>query len=71
MNPEPMTPEQVQAAVATYLRKQQQQKERQARYYQRNADKRKAYAHEYYMRRSAAKGKTESQVAPETPALGV
>jgi hypothetical protein len=61
MNPEPMTPEQIQAALAAYNRKQQQQRERQARYYQRHADQRKAYAHEYYVRRKA-----EAQVPAES-----
>jgi hypothetical protein len=65
MNPEPMTPEQIQIALAAYNRKQQQQKERQARYYQRHADKRKAYAHEYYVRKTVNKETTQ----PVTPAV--
>jgi hypothetical protein len=68
MNPEqtePMTPEQIHAALAAYNRKQQQQRERQARYYQRHADQRKAYAHEYYVRRKA---ETKNQPVTETPA---
>jgi hypothetical protein len=68
MNAEPMTPEQIQAALASYNRKQQQQRQRQANYYQRHADKRKAYAKEYYQKR---KTEAQAQVIPEAPALGV
>ena len=55
------TPEQIAAALAAYNRKLQQQRERQARYYQRHADQRKAYAKGYYQKRKA-------EAAPEVPA---
>ena len=49
------TPAEIATALATFERMTRMQREAQHRYYERNADAKKAYAAQYYLRKKEAR----------------
>lgn len=62
------TPAEIATALATFERMTRMQREAQHRYYERNADAKKAYAAQYYIRKKEARLAAQRE-APSEPVV--